>query len=131
MQKLLSGCMFPIGLILVVVLGAELFTGNNALLIPSYMKREHSFGTVVRNWTLVYIGNFIGAVLFTYLMVYSCGLTASEPYRSAITGIAVAKVSMPWMTVLLKRIGANCVWPGSRAPDRQYVFHPARHDGRG
>ena len=70
MQKLLSGCMFPIGLILVVVLGAELFTGNNALLIPSYMKREHSFGTVVRNWTLVYIGNFIGAVLFTYLMVY-------------------------------------------------------------
>lgn len=37
-QKLLSGCMFPIGLILVVVLGAELFTGNNALLIPSYAK---------------------------------------------------------------------------------------------
>ncbi len=71
MQKLLSGCMFPIGLILVVVLGAELFTGNNALLIPSYMKREHSMATVVRNWTLVYIGNFIGALLFTWLMVYA------------------------------------------------------------
>ena len=110
MQKLLSGCMFPIGLILVVVLGAELFTGNNALLIPSYMKREHSMATVVRNWTLVYIGNFIGALLFTWLMVYACGLTSAEPYHSAITGIAKAKESMPWLTVLLKGIGANwCV----------------------
>lgn len=41
-QKLLSGCMFPIGLILVVILGAELFTGNNALLIPSFIRKQHS-----------------------------------------------------------------------------------------
>lgn len=110
LQKLLSGCMFPIGLILVVVLGAELFTGNNALLIPSYARRSHGFGTVARNWTLVYLGNFVGAVLFTYLMVYSCGLTATDPYGSAIRGIAEAKVSMPWLTVLLKGVGANwCV----------------------
>jgi len=110
MQKLLSGCMFPIGLILVVVLGAELFTGNNALLVPSLMTRRHSAGTMIRNWVLVYAGNFIGAIAFTYIMVHLCGLTAVEPYRSAITGIATAKVSMPWLTVLIKGIGANwCV----------------------
>lgn len=110
MQKLLSGCMFPIGLILVVVLGAELFTGNNALLVPSYMTRRHSFATMLRNWALVYVGNFVGAIAFTYFMVYLCGLTANEPYHNAITGIASAKVSMPWITVLLKGIGANwCV----------------------
>lgn len=110
MQKLFSGAMFPIGLILVVVLGAELFTGNNALLIPAFMRRHYSFGAVIRNWTLVYIGNFIGAMLFTYFMVYCCGLTAADPYHSAIQSIATAKVSMPWITVFLKGIGANwCV----------------------
>lgn len=110
LQKLLSGAMFPIGLILVVVLGAELFTGNNALLIPAFMRRHYSAGAVIRNWTLVYVGNFIGAIAFTYAMVYCCGLTAADPWHSAITGIAVAKTSMPWITVLLKGIGANwCV----------------------
>lgn len=110
LQKLLSGCMFPIGLILVVTLGAELFTGNNALLIPSWARGNHGFGTVIRNWTLVYLGNFIGALLFTYIMVYACGLTAAGPYHTAIVSIAKAKVSMPWLTVLIKGIGANwCV----------------------
>ncbi len=110
LQKLLSGCMFPIGLILVVILGAELFTGNNALLIPSYMAGKHSFMAVIKNWVLVYFGNLIGAVAFTYFLVYSCGLTASDPYHSAIIKITEAKVSMPWFTVFLKGIGANwCV----------------------
>lgn len=109
-QKLLSGCMFPIGLILVVVLGAELFTGNNALLIPAYMQRRYNIADVLVNWVVVYIGNFIGAIAFTYFMVYLCGLTSSQPYHDAITGIASAKVSMPWLTVMLKGIGANwCV----------------------
>lgn len=107
LQKLLAGAMFPIGLILVVVLGAELFTGNNAMLIPGYMSRHYSFGDVVRNWSTVYIGNFIGALGFTYLFVYLCGLTASEPWHTAIIKITEAKTSMPWLTVLLKGVGAN------------------------
>lgn len=107
LQRILSGAMFPIGLILVVILGAELFTGNNALLIPSYFAKRHSFFAVVKNWTLVYIGNFLGAIMFTYLFVYLCGLTANEPYHSAIIKVAEAKVSMPWITVFLKGIGAN------------------------
>lgn len=110
LQKLLSGCVFPLGLILVVVLGAELFTGNNALLIPAFMQRKCSAMEVARNWTLVYLGNFVGALIFTYFMVYCCGLTAVEPYHSAIVNIASAKVSMPWLTVFLKGIGDNwCV----------------------
>lgn len=107
LQKLLSGAMFPLGLILVVVLGAELFTGNNATLIPAYMDRHYRFGAVVRNWTIVYFGNFIGALAFTYLFVYLAGLTDSDPYRTATVNIAQAKTSMPFLTVLLKGIGAN------------------------
>lgn len=108
--RLLSGAVFPIGLILVVVLGAELFTGNNAMLIPSYMRRRHSFGAVMANWTVVYLGNFVGALAFAFIMVYACGLTAPEPWHSAIAEIAQTKVSMPWLTVFLRGIGANwCV----------------------
>lgn len=110
LQRLLSGCMFPIGLILVVVLGAELFTGNNALLIPAFMRRKASMGDILTNWSFVYVGNFIGALLFTYLLVYSVGLTSQAPYNDAITSIATAKTSMSWMTVFLKGVGANwCV----------------------
>lgn len=110
LQKLLSGAMFPIGLILVVILGAELFTGNNALLVPAFMRGRYGVGAVVRNWTLVYVGNFVGAVGFTWLMVYAVGLTAAEPWHGAIIRLAEMKVSMPWLTVFVKGIGANwCV----------------------
>lgn len=110
MQKLLSACVFPIGLILVVVLGAELFTGNNALLVPAFMQRRCSGAGMARNWILVYVGNFVGAIAFTYFLVYYCGLTAAEPYHSAIVKVAEAKVSMGWLTVFLKGVGANwCV----------------------
>lgn len=107
LQKILSGATFPIGLILVVVLGAELFTGNNAMLIPGYMSRRYTLGNVLTNWSLVYAGNLVGAVAFTWLLVYLCGLTASDPWHSAIINITVAKTSMGWGTVLLKGIGAN------------------------
>lgn len=109
-QKLLSGMVFPIGLILVVVLGAELFTGNNALLIPAFMKRRYTVWEVLRNWTVVYLGNFVGALLFAWLLVYQCGLTSAAPYHEAIVRMAEAKVSMPWTVCFLKGIGANwCV----------------------
>lgn len=110
LQKLLSGAAFPIGLILVVVLGAELFTGNNALLMPPLLARRCSVADVIVNWALVWAGNFIGALLFVYFLVYLTGLTAADPYHSAIISIAEAKTSMPWGTVFLKGIGANwCV----------------------
>lgn len=110
LQKFMAGAMFPIGLILVVVLGAELFTGNNALLIPAFMRKRCGAGEVVKNWTLVYLGNFVGAMVFTYFMVYYCGLTGNGPWHDAILGIVKAKTSMSWGVVLVKGIGANwCV----------------------
>ncbi len=110
LQKLLSGAAFPVGLILVVVLGAELFTGNNALLMPYWMTKGCSLKDVLLNWAMVYAGNFVGALLFVYVMVYTAGLTTPEPYHTAIINIAQAKVSMPWLTVFVKGIGANwCV----------------------
>lgn len=50
LQRLLSGAAFPIGLILVVMLGAELFTGNNAVLMPAALNGKLSAFSVIRNW---------------------------------------------------------------------------------
>lgn len=110
LQKLLSGLMFPVGLFLIVLFGGELFTGNNAVLMPGYFGRHYSAWTVARHWTLVWCFNFAGALAFTWAFVYMSGLTASEPYRSAIIGIAQAKASLPLWQAFVKGIAANwCV----------------------
>jgi len=67
--RLLSGLVFTLGLILVVVAGAELFTGNN-LIVMAWASRRVSSARLLGNWTIVWIGNFIGAfatAVFVYL----------------------------------------------------------------
>ena len=108
--KIVAGSLFPVGLILVVMLGAELFTGNNAMLIPGYIKKHYKISDVMLNWALVYFGNFIGVLIFTVLFVWDCSLFSSPVYHSAIDSIVRAKVDQEWLMVFLKGIGANwCV----------------------
>ena len=59
--RLVGGLAFSLGLILVIVAGAELFTGNN-LIVMAWASRRVRTGQVVRNWAIVYLGNFTGAV---------------------------------------------------------------------
>src|SRR5690349_11148366 len=60
-SRLLAGVTFSLGLILVVVAGAELFTGNN-LIVMAWASRRVSTARLLRNWVIVYAGNFVGAV---------------------------------------------------------------------
>lgn len=119
-QKLLAGATFPVGLILVIIAGAELFTGNNATLISGACNRQYSWLAVLKNWVIVYFSNFVGAIFFVYFFIQLTGVINSEPWHSAITTIAVAKTNMPWHVVFLKGIGANwlvclAVWLGLSA----------------
>ncbi|RMF00427.1 MAG: formate transporter FocA [Chloroflexi bacterium] len=68
--KLVGGLVFCLGLILVIVAGAELFTGNN-LIVMAWADGQISLRQVLRNWTLVYVGNFIGSIATAVLMFYS------------------------------------------------------------
>lgn len=122
LQKCLSGMAFPIGLILVVLAGAELFTGNNAVLMPGVLNRSYPWRALFKNWTLVYLGNFAGAFFFVYFMTYLTGVVSADPWHSAIIKMAETKTSMPFYVVFLKGIGANwlvClgVWLGMSATD--------------
>lgn len=68
--RLLGGLVFCLGLILVVIAGAELFTGNN-LIIMAWSSRKISTFQLFRNWVIVYLGNFIGALATAVLMFFS------------------------------------------------------------
>lgn len=68
--KWLAGSVFCLGLILVVIPGSELFTGN-VLMVASLPARRVPLGRLLRNWGFVYIGNFCGAVFLALLMYYS------------------------------------------------------------
>ena len=67
----LAGIGFSLGLILVVIAGAELFTGNN-LILMSWVSRRITAARLLRNWTIVYAGNLVGAVSIA-VMVYLAG----------------------------------------------------------
>lgn len=75
--KLLGGLVFCLGLILVVGAGAELFTGNN-LIMMAWASGKVSSGSLLRNWTVVYLGNFVGAIFTAVIMLLSQQYTFSS-----------------------------------------------------
>ncbi len=86
--RVLGGVAFSLGLVLVVVSGAELFTGNN-LIVMAWADRRVSTRALLRNWGLVYLGNFIGAFL-TALGVHLSGMHALAGGKVGQTALAVA-----------------------------------------
>lgn len=68
--RLLSGLVFSLGLILVVVGGAELFTGNN-LIVMAWANGKVTAAALLRNWVIVYVGNFVGAIGTAGLMFFT------------------------------------------------------------
>lgn len=72
LTRLVSGAVFSLGLMLVVIAGAELFTGNN-LMLMSVLDKKASFKKVLFKWLVVFAANFLGAILLAYLY-YKTGL---------------------------------------------------------
>lgn len=87
--RLLTGLVFCLGLILVVVGGAELFTGNN-LIVMAWASGKVKGTALLRNWLIVYIGNFIGALATTILMFLSKQYT----FGSDAVGITALKIAV-------------------------------------
>lgn len=109
LKQVLGGMAFASGLILVIVAGAELFTGNN-LLVMAWADRKISTFELLRSWTIVCSGNFIGALGLALLVFLS---RHSEINGGAIGReylvIAAAKVSMPFWTAFFRGILCNAL----------------------
>ncbi|MBN1624544.1 MAG: formate/nitrite transporter family protein [Clostridia bacterium] len=106
--KTLAGALFGTGLMLVIVAGAELFTGNN-LMLMAVLDRKAKLSGMLKNWLFVYIGNFIGSVLIAFLIVKSGQLNASGNLLAATTiKIASYKVGLTFSQGFI--LGILCNW---------------------
>ncbi len=108
-QRLLMGLVFSVGLILVVVGGAELFTGNN-LIVMAWASRKVSTKALLRNWVVVYLGNFVGSI-GTALLVYFSGQYKFGANAIGATALSIAnsKASLEFFPAIFLGILCNAL----------------------
>lgn len=102
--SLLKAAVFPIGLTLVVLFGAELFTGNCLLLAPA-IGRDIKVTHLFKNWGIVYAGNLIGSILIALIVVYS-GIQ-KDAVKEACIAVAANKCNLNFGIALLRAIPCN------------------------
>lgn len=120
--KLMGALVFPVGLLMVIMAGAELFTGNN-LIIISVLDRKATLAGMLRNWVVVYMGNFLGSVFVAAMLTFSHAYSA---FGGAVAQTAVAtaqtKVTLTFPDAFLRGILCNilvciAVWVSFSAED--------------
>jgi formate/nitrite transporter len=107
--RLLAGVAFSLGLILVVIAGAELFTGNN-LIVMAMASRLITPGQLLRNWALVYAGNAVGAASIA-VMVWAADWWKAADNAVGVNALATAtaKASLPFGTAFVRGVLANAL----------------------
>ena len=106
--RCLAGIIFSGGLILVMIAGAELFTGNTMMLLP-LAQRRITFYAMLRNWSIVYAGNFAGSIFVALLVCYSGQLYGGSNLVGGVTIAAAAtKCSLTFWEAFL--LGILCNW---------------------
>jgi formate/nitrite transporter len=105
-SRLLGGSVFSLGLMLVVICGAELFTGNS-LLAKAALQGRITWGKVAENWGVVILGNLVGSLFFAWLMTET-GLWRSGQIGTHAVGIAAAKCQLDFWPAFVR--GILCNW---------------------
>ena len=109
LTRVLAGVVFSLGLILVVVGGAELFTGNN-LIVMAWASRKVSTVLMLQNWTIVYAGNFVGALVTAGLMYFSGQFSFGQgAVGASVLSIANAKVTLGFGQAIVLGILCNAL----------------------
>lgn len=107
--RFLAGSVFSVGLILVLILGSELFTGN-ILMTVGLIYQKYSFVRVLRNWLVVYFGNLLGAIIIAWL-VSNSGLLARcgslTPIGATAVELAETKLQLSFTEALCRGILCN------------------------
>lgn len=120
--RFLGASVFSGGLAMVIVAGSELFTGNTLIIIP-VLEKQATVSGMLKNWVVVYIGNFIGSMLIAALVVYGGSLSNfGNAVGVAALNVAVGRVSLPFEAALFRGILCNflvciAVWMAFGAKD--------------
>lgn len=120
--KFIAGSVFTVGLMLVIIGGAELFTGN-CLIFTAVATGDVQIKDMLKNWLIVYIANFVGAMLLV-LIVYYSGLWKVNNYGAGLSALntATAKVNISFLEAFCRGIGCNwlvclAVWLAAAGKD--------------
>jgi len=122
LAKLLFAAVFPVGIIMLVISGSELFTGNLALITPACLSGRARWKDLGRNWALVYLGNVLGAAFVALVLVYWSGIVNGGILGAAEVEMAEAKVAPGWGRLILRAIACNwlvgmAIWLSIAADD--------------
>ena len=106
--RLLGGLSFSLGLVLVIVAGAELFTGNN-LIAMAWASRKIRTSELLRNWGIVYVGNVVGCLWTVFLVLWSDIDTADGAVDRTAMAIAYAKIELPIGAMFARGVLCNAL----------------------
>lgn len=120
--RMVLGAVFPLGLIMVVIGGAELWTGNVQLILYPKLLGKISFRELIYNWILSYNGNFLGSIIAVQLLSYATGLISNPNIMQCINLISKSKLNLTFQEALLRGLGCNilvnvAIWLSARASD--------------
>lgn len=108
-MRFVRGSVFTAGLMLVVIAGAELFTGN-CLMVVGVWARQIPLKKLLRSWTVVYLANFIGSVLLAVLIYYSGQWKFGKMgVATEVLTTCVRKVNLPFVEAFCRGIACNCL----------------------
>ncbi|MDP4172086.1 MAG: formate/nitrite transporter family protein [Bacillota bacterium] len=105
--SLLGGAVFPVGLILVILAGGELITGNMMSIAMAFYAKKISIKNVLSNWFWVTLANFAGALFVAYFFGHIVGLTETGPFLIKTLAITQAKLHDSFVQTLVSAIGCN------------------------
>lgn len=120
--KFMAGAMFPLGLVLVVVAGAGLFTSDCATLPFALWERKITLADALKVAGAGYLANFLGALMVAWLLAYQTGTLTRDPWKEYAMQLAMHKTHAGFWVVFVKGIGANlmvclAVWMATAAKD--------------
>lgn len=105
--SLISASVFPIGLILTLLAGGELLTGNMMALPLAKLAHKINTKQLIYNWMVVTMSNFVGAIFIAFVFGHLVGLTEAEPFLSKTLSIAEHKLEASFLQAFLSGIGCN------------------------
>ena len=107
LSSLIGASVFPIGLVLTLLAGGELLTGNMMAVPIARMANKINTRKVIYNWFLVTFSNFVGAIFVAYFFGHLVGLTETEPFLERTISIADHKLEDTFLQAFISGIGCN------------------------
>ncbi|KZX13902.1 formate/nitrite transporter family protein [Methanobrevibacter oralis] len=122
LSKFVFGAVFPVGLIIVVLAGSELFTGNIMFMTMGVLDGQSSIGGLAKNWVFSWVFNFVGAIFVAFVLAYLSGIATDPVISAGAIKVASAKVGLSWDQAFLRAIGCNwlvclAVWLANASDD--------------